>query len=294
MGRYITKSLLKKTLGTDSWAAIENSAIDAGENFLSGLVTSAFSYANDVTYFGSIVSYGASIYGLYSEIKDQVENHVPEQLLTDLSEMVVSKIVSQTSKVVTDAAMRIIDPTTDADLLKTYTTYYFNENKYTSDEILYKITVAKERQNEDTFNNESDKRKNKFNEDLARTATKIHEQAGKISYNAGIITSYASYWMGAGPDWLCDRLDEIVKSSVKTTKQHTDSVVNVCLRKKADFWREKGRTSGRWLADKYNREIDRQVKKIENAKNKNIACARIKAMAATKKITLKLIGKIGI
>ena len=292
MSRYITKSLLKKTLGVDSWKAIENTAIDAGENFWSGAITSAFSYVDKTTHFGDIVATGAMAYGIYNELKNQIDAGVPEQLLTDLTEMVLSKVISQNAKIVTNAVTRIIDPRTDADLFASYTTYYFNDNKYTADEVLYKITVAKERQQEKHFDDEESRKDSKFRERLMKTATYIHDTTYKISYHAGIITTQASYWMGAGPDWLCDRLDEIVKSSVKSTKEYTDNIVNVNLKKKADYWREKGEKKGKWLADKYNREIDKQVKKIENTKNKNIAEARIKAMVATKKITLKLIGRI--
>lgn len=291
MGKYISKKILKKTLGTEKFSVLENSAIDVTENFLTGQITNALNYADSLTYFKSLSGYTAQLMGTVKTIYDSISSGEIESITKDIIEDTVTRTVSEVSKYAASKATDLIPTTYD---ISYGVTYWFNYYKKPAGDIIKKLVTPVETQIDKQTQSDEEKRLQEFKTKAQDMTTSIQKVTYAVSSSVGDAASEVSCWVLKGPEWTVRQLDNIIDKGVSASQKEIDTKYEYIKKRRNDFVENETKKIGKKAAGIYNNALEKAEKKVRDALSLKNTQAKVKAFTELQAAKLAIMARFGI
>lgn len=262
-------------------------AIDAGNSFIAGKVTSAVSNTTkDITNLSSIrattdlAAIGLGAAGTISQINPELINTIAQKIISDAT-MILTK---ETTKILGNY---INKHTTEISrfpsAVSSYAFSYFNDNKKSIGDILKTLKESAEsRLKKENEKNEKNNQK-KFLDDMKKTMNKVNSTVTSYVNNiTNVLTDITSY-MEQGPDIISDQINKALVNAKRQVQKTVDKQWNEHDKQAyEDKIESLGTTIGQRMLGVYNNQLE-QAQKILLEKSETK-----KAKAAIKLVSLKL------
>lgn len=289
MGKYVDLSGMYDTLSAQ--------AINAGQSFLAGKVTSTFSSLKNDEGVQALTNATTTGIGLYSTVSEVVKNAevAATSLVSELANYATEAITTEASKIVTDFVNKHIDAVTSIPkgIIDTSLTY-FNENKLSIGDLSKTFITDQEKINAQNIQKNEEERKTNFITDMK---DKYMKNRSKISAAVDIGLSYVNLvtsYIEQGPQWVESKIDEGVEFCVSYIQKCADKQWEIDKKAIDDFIKNEGETVGKRMADEYNTILTKEAQKIVTNKEKEIQKLLTKANTLLQKAKLVIMALTGI
>ena len=281
-----------KGLGEDKFNQLQDLAIDSGQAFLSGQITNVVFKSTQNQTTQNLIGAAATGFGAYATGKQMFENR--EEIITTLSQEIISQVVTIITKEVTAAGSEYLLRHTKqlASFPKNVTSYalsYFNANKGEANKEAINAIIKKAEDRSKELSETEKKNKqsefvNKMKESSANVISKINEYSKVATTYVGMVTSY----LENGPEWVSEQVDKQIASVVDNVKKNIDDQWN---NKDLPAYQEKieslGTDLGEEMIKQYLNALEKTQKlameKIEKTKSKALLkILQAKGIAASK------------
>lgn len=290
MGKLIDLSDMKDTLSAQ--------AINAGQSFLAGKVTSTFTKIAEDEGVQALTNAASTGIGLYSTISNLADGGMVSALTgvaSELTNKITEAIAKQGVEIATDFVNKHINAiiSVPKDIVE-MSLAYFNSNKLSITDLIKEFITPQELEIEkQTLSNEANDQKN-FITDMKEKYMKNR------SYITGFINDGVSYinlitsYIQQGPDWVESKAEEGIKSVASKIQKAADKQWDNDKKAIDKFIKSRGEQIGQRMVDNYNNILRNQAQKITADKEKEIQKLVTKASTVLQKAKLKIMSLTGI
>lgn len=289
MGKYVDLSEMYDTLSAQ--------AINAGQSFLAGKVTSTFSSIKNDEDVQALTNAATTGIGLYSTISEGVKNIdiVTTSLVSELANHAMEAITKETVKIITDFVDKHVDAVTGIPKgIVDVSLSHFNEKKVSLGDVLKVFVTDQEKIDALNIKNAEIERKTKF---ITNIKDKYMKNKSKISSAINVGLSYINLvtsYIEQGPQWVESKMDEGVEFCVSYIQKGADKQWEIDKKAIDDFIKAEGENVGQRMADEFNTILMREAKKIVTNKEKEIQKLITKANTLLQKAKLTIMSLTGI
>lgn len=291
MGKYIDLSDIKDTLGSQ--------AINAGQSFLAGKVTNAFSLLMEDEGMKAMTNAAASGIGLYSTVSQVFENDNYESIIESLSADLLNKATESITKGVSEVAVDFVNKHVDAitrvpkDIVSN-SLAYFNSYKLSITDIIKEYIVPKEYQTKIEIEAAETNKKATF---INKMKDKYMENRSYIVEGINTGLSYVNLvmsYIGQGPEWVESKMDKGIGWCVEQAQNKANEQWKIDKENIDKFVKNTSDEIGSRMTEEYNNILRKQAQKIIAEKEKEIQKLVTKAITLLQKSKLQIMAKIGI
>ena len=140
----------------------------------------------------------------------------------------------------------------------------------------------------------NEKKKNKKEDEAKKKASKFIESAQKIASKSAETVAKITSHIAEGAEWVQQNVDKEIARAEKNITQELETGYKKIEKDIDDFCQDEGDKIGSNIVRLYNKELEKQAKKIVDEKNKVEKKAKIKADALIQKAKLQLFALIGL
>lgn len=290
----IDKETLKGMLSGDGYHKLEQYALDSGQNFLTGQVTSNFLKLDSNESFHNTLSATTNVIGGYAVLTNYsgMLASVAEQIVTGTTKVIVEKSAEIVGKAVGD--MTKLVTVTAPKMVIEYTMKSFNSNKLSFSDIFAELTKDSEDITEDNDAKiESSTTKNmvsSVNGKISNIQKSIDNVTKDVNKYAKMINSYLT----EGPDWVVTQIDRLATSKIEEVQKLADEQTKHIEDDVTKWCKHTGDEQGKKLADKYNTQVKKNALKALSKQKASISKLKSKANSAKQKAILKIMALTGI
>ena len=137
-------------------------------------------------------------------------------------------------------------------------------------------------------------KKNKKADEAKKKASKFIESAQKIAAKSAETVAKITAHVAEGAEWVQQNVDKEIARAEKNITQELETGYKKIEKDIDDFCQDEGDKIGTNIVRLYNKELEKQAKKIVDEKKKVEKKAKIKAAAAIQKAKLKIFALIGL
>ena len=259
MGKYVDLSGMYDTLSAQ--------AINAGQSFLAGKVTSTFSSIKNDEGVQALTNAATTGIGLYSTVSEGVKNVevAATSLASELANYATEAITTETAKIITNFVNKHIDAVTGIPKgIVDVSLSYFNEQKLSIGDFLKEFVTDQEKIDAQNVQKAELERKTNF---ITNMKDKYMKNKSKISAAVDVGLSYVNLvtsYIEQGPQWVESKIDEGVEFCVSYIQKGADKQWEIDKNAIDDFIKTEGENVGQRMADEYNTIFKKRSKKDSN------------------------------
>lgn len=296
MSKYIDLSDIKDTLTAQ--------AINAGQSFLAGKVTSTFTKVSEDEGVQALTNAATAGIGLYSTISTLTGDTGNGQtglevaltgVVSDLTNKITESITKQGTEIALDFVNKHIDAVTSIPKgISEISLAYFNSYKLSITDLIKEFITPQEPEIEKQTKNQEENDQKNFITDIKEKYMKNR------SYITGFINDGVSYinlitsYIQQGPDWVESKAEEGIKSVASKIQKAADKQWDNDKKAIDKFIKSRGEQIGQRMVDNYNNILRNQAQKITADKEKEIQKLVTKASTVLQKAKLKIMSLTGI
>ena len=296
MSKYIDLSDIKDTLTAQ--------AINAGQSFLAGKVTSTFTKVSEDEGVQALTNAATAGIGLYSTISTLTGDTGNGQtglevaltgVVSDLTNKITESITKQGTEIALDFVNKHIDAVTGIPKgILEISLAYFNSYKLSITDLIKEFITPQEPEIEKQTKNQEENDQKNFITDIKEKYMKNR------SYITGFINDGVSYinlitsYIQQGPDWVESKAEEGIKSVASKIQKAADKQWDNDKKAIDKFIKSRGEQIGQRMVDNYNNILRNQAQKITADKEKEIQKLVTKASTILQKAKLKIMSLTGI
>jgi len=161
-------------------------------------------------------------------------------------------------------------------------------------DIMSQMTASVEDLDEEKKEANNKQKKNKKADEAKKKASKFIESAQKIAAKSAETVAKITAHVAEGAEWVQQNVDKEIARAEKNITQELETGYKKIEKDIDDFCQDEGDKIGTNIVRLYNKELEKQAKKIIDEKRKVENKAKIKADAAIQKIKLQLFALIGL
>jgi len=290
MGKLIDLSDMKDTLSAQ--------AINAGQSFLAGKVTSTFTKIAEDEGVQALTNAASTGIGLYSTISNLADGGIESALTgvaSELTNKITEAIAKQGVEIAADFVNKHINAITSVPKdIAERSLAYFNSNKLSITDLIKEFITPQELEIEkQTLSNEANDQKN-FITDMKEKYMKNRSYITSFINNGisyiNLITSY----MQQGPEWVESKAEEGVKAVTSQIQKAADKQWDNDKKAIDKFSQSRAEQIGQRMADGFNNILRNQAHKLTGEKEKLIQKLVTKASTILQKAKLKIMSLTGI
>lgn len=326
MGKYIDLGDLTEQLATQ--------IVDAGQSLLAGKLTNVFNDigrdpdshlltggpltadeadsgggagGGGAEFLASILGMGTSVATAGANIATAASSvanglNIAKQAVMDVGTL-TEALVEKGSQAIAENAARIagdyVNNHTNAmaklpATIQSYAMAYFNAYKLSLSDLLKDQVENVEDKIQKAADAADELAKNDFLKKAKEQVTKV---TGRASEMAALIPTYVNMittYILQGPQWIESKMDEFIGSKTEEIEKMVNKQWELDKRAYDEFAQKQGDKVGAKLVGRYNEELRKQAKKIENLKNKVEEKLKIETKKILQKAKLVIMAKLGI
>lgn len=166
--------------------------------------------------------------------------------------------------------------------------------KLSLDDVMPKMTSSVEDLDEQKKEENNEQKKNKKADESKKKASQCVESAQNVASKSAETISKITSHIAEGAEWLQQNVDKEIARAEKNIKQELETGYKKLEKDIDDFCQDEGDKIGSNIVRLYNKELEKQAKKIVDDKQKEEKKAKIKADAAIQKAKLKIFALVGL
>lgn len=161
-------------------------------------------------------------------------------------------------------------------------------------DVMPQMTTPVEDLDESKKEDNNEKKKNKKADEAKKKASKFIESAQKVAAKSAETIGKITSHIAEGAEWVQQNVDKEIARAEKNITQELETGYKKIEKDIDDFCQDEGDKIGSNIVRLYNKELEKQAKKIVDEKKKVEKKAKIKADAAIQKAKLKIFALIGL
>ncbi len=287
MGKYVTKAKLKQMLG-DKYDILETNAIDYGSAFVSGKITNVFNDVDNGLHISSLAAVTSS--GLSIITNSKLETEMIMSISSAFTTNIVQQVSETTSNLLTNKIVGLIPTTSE---MTSYINYYYHQNLKSVLDILKEECIGTE--NIGDYNitaQQKNVQKTSINK-LKTNISQIENKAKTVNDSITDVGGKIIQYVGAGPEWVANQLDNITANSVKKVYDIINEGAKPIQKKREHIIKNIAESTGKTLAVKQNNLTRKIIHKQLGTQQEVITKITIKAKIQIQKAKIKVLALIG-
>lgn len=287
MGKYVTKSKLKQMLG-DKYDILETNAIDYGSSFVSGKITNAFNEVNNDLHISSMIAATSTGISLINNI--ELEKEMVDSIANSFTTNIVSTVSETASNLLTTKVVGLIPTTSE---MTSYVTYYYHKNLKSISDILKEEGIGTENIIDNNITTQQTTIQQNAINNIKNDVSVIKKKADVINDYVTTHSSKVIQYIGAGPEWIANQLDNITANSVKQVYNVINEGAKPIYKKRAHIIKHVAESTGKSLAEKQNNLTRKVVHKQLGTQQEVKTNVKIKSQIQIQKAKIKILGMLG-
>ena len=287
MGKYVTKAKLKQMLG-DKYDILETNAIDYGSAFVSGKITNVFNDVDNGLHISSLAAVTSS--GLSIITNSKLETEMITSISSAFTTNIVQQVSETTSNLLTNKIVGLIPTTSE---MTSYINYYYHQNLKSVSDILKEECIGTENIGDDNITaQQKNVQKTSINK-LKTNISQIENKAKTVNDSITDVGGKIIQYVGAGPEWVANQLDNITANSVKKVYDIINEGAKPIQKKREHIIKNIAESTGKTLAVKQNNLTRKIIHKQLGTQQEVITKITIKAKIQIQKAKIKVLALIG-
>ena len=161
-------------------------------------------------------------------------------------------------------------------------------------DVMPQMTSPVEDLDEDKKEKKNEEKKNKKADEAKKKGQKFIESAQKVAAKSAETVAKITSHVAEGAEWMQQNVDKEIARATKNIKQELETGYKKIEKDIDDFAQDEGDKIGANVVRLYNKELEKQAKKIVDNKKKIEKKAKIKADALIQKAKLQIFALIGL
>lgn len=300
--------------------AVFGTAIDAGQNFLTGKVTSALQTSGAIKLASDGMDKLTAVQNLAHSTVEEAKNGVMTEVAfignaagsivgdlygtsmaalgdltqcADLAKLAVEHVITYSAQLVTDKMMDFVS-SIPGDITSATTSYMTKMLDSKKKEVMELLTSNVEERNEKKQEEDKENKINKFISDakdgMESAKKAVNEFVEGLNGDVAELTDL----MSAGPEYIANQVDKLENSAISYVGTFVNKQVDALNKKKMGFINSAAESAANKMANEVIDPMFQQLKKAKDEVDQATSKTKQKAMAKIKKAAMKYGGQIGI